>query len=243
VLEVITFSDPGLSDAPWSYNIDWDDGTNSAGSTSDQSASITASHQYFPSGVYSVEVCFTDKDGQTGCETQVVTVLGMRDLKQSAIAQLSAHVDESKRIEKAIKEIEKSLDPKLWDDDIHLDSKKVFDHERHAVKELMHLVKNDVDEKCGGISRIVLEYTGVGLVDIEVWLKNDLLATFIGVDTADLIEVLATVDTGGKLHSEITVLVDGVEAAKIHTSCSKPIDVGDVHCRTSAIMGRFQTWN
>ena len=141
-----------------------------------------------------------------------MTVPGMRDIKKSAIA-LTRYAEDSK----------------FWDGDIHLSFKKVFDHEHHAVKELLHLIKKDADEKFGGIARIVLEYTGVDLVDIEVWLKDDLVSTFIGVSTSDLIDVLATEATVGKLHSEIKFVIDGLELAKIHTSCSKPINVGDVH--------------
>ena len=89
--------------------------------------------------------------------------------------------------------------------------------------------KGKPGDKCGGVSRIVLEYRGDGPVTIEVFLKKDLLISFTDVNTGDLIEILATDETGGKLHPEITLVIDGVEAAKIHTSCSKPIDVGDVH--------------
>ncbi|MCH8290829.1 T9SS type A sorting domain-containing protein [Candidatus Poribacteria bacterium] len=68
-----------------------------------------------------------------------------RDIKARVIDNLSAHVGESKRVEKAIKEIEKSMDEKLWIDEIYLEAKhgkKVFDHEKHAVKELHHLVEH-----------------------------------------------------------------------------------------------------
>lgn len=50
-----------------------------------------------------------------------------------------------KELEKAIKEIEKSLDPKNWIDDTHLDPKKgkeVFDDLKKAVKELEKLEKD-----------------------------------------------------------------------------------------------------
>ena len=53
-------------------------------------------------------------------------------------------VGKNKKLEKAIKELNRSRDPKLWVDDAHLDpkhGKKVFDRQRHAFKELMHLVK------------------------------------------------------------------------------------------------------
>jgi hypothetical protein len=92
-----------------------------------------------------------------------------------------------------------------------------------------HFLDEVLDEKCGGVTGIVLEYRGTGPVDIEVFLKNDSLATFPDVTIGNLLEVLATDETDGKLHSEIALKVGGVEAAKIHTSCSKPIAIGDQH--------------
>ena len=68
--------------------------------------------------------------------TGLPTGLGPKNLKQDAIDKLSVHAGESKKIDKAIKEIEKSLDDQLWVDDTHIDpkhGKKVFDRERHSV--------------------------------------------------------------------------------------------------------------
>jgi len=65
-----------------------------------------------------------------------------RVIKQNALAELeSLEVDnkkDQKRIEKAKKEIEKSLEDKLWDDDSSLTflGKKVFSHEKKAIQEL-----------------------------------------------------------------------------------------------------------
>lgn len=69
-------------------------------------------------------------------------VLPPRIIKQNAFAELeSLEVDnkkDQKRIEKAKKEIEKSLEDKLWDDDSSLTflGKKAFSHEKKAIKEL-----------------------------------------------------------------------------------------------------------
>ena len=74
------------------------------------------------------------------------TAITARGLKESALAILLPYEEESKRIKKAIKEIGKSLDDDLWIDGSHLDTKhghKVFDRERHAVKDLLHLLEND----------------------------------------------------------------------------------------------------
>jgi hypothetical protein len=69
-----TFSDPGIIDAPWTYLIDWGDGTTASGTTSDQSASITGSHLYASEGNYEIMVTVTDKDGGIGSDALLLTV-------------------------------------------------------------------------------------------------------------------------------------------------------------------------
>ena len=56
--------------------------------------------------------------------------------------------------------------------------------------------------------------------------KNSLFTTFSNVANGDLLEIS---DSGDKFESELELLVDGEEAAEIHTSCSKPIEIGDDH--------------
>ena len=97
-----------------------------------------------------------------------------RDIKENVKDCLADYVDESKRFGKAIKEIEKSLDPKYWADDTHLVckyGKKVFDKEGNAVKELMYLLNakkskisaealacaQEAVEKLVGVDRILAE--------------------------------------------------------------------------------------
>ncbi len=95
---------------------------------------------------------YTAADGQGGFDTAIVTVtvhgpgvvtVSARTLKLESIENLEEHVDESRRFEKAIEEIEDSLDEDFWIDDDHLDKKRghrVFSEERHAVKELIALL-------------------------------------------------------------------------------------------------------
>src|SRR5205807_6420838 len=71
----VTFTDPGTSDAPWSYSVDWGDGTlPSGGSTSNQTAGITVTHTYMAPGSDLVRATVTDKDGGAGSGTATVTV-------------------------------------------------------------------------------------------------------------------------------------------------------------------------
>ena len=70
-----TFSDPGIADNPWLFSFDWSDASSDTGSTNSQGAPIAASHPYFVPADYTVNVCVTDKDGGSGCDTTVVSVM------------------------------------------------------------------------------------------------------------------------------------------------------------------------
>ena len=101
-----------------------------------------------------------------------------RELKLGVIEDLLDHVGESKRFEKAIKKIEKNLDPKRWVDDSHLDPKhgrKVFKDERKAVKHLMRIVKK------GEVTAGTLEAAGLAIGD----LAETLLIETLGAEAVD----------------------------------------------------------
>ncbi len=70
-----SFSDPGTLDAPWLASIDWADGTFKSDSTSDQSAPITATRQYFRAGTYTVRVTIRDRDNAPGAATVTFEVV------------------------------------------------------------------------------------------------------------------------------------------------------------------------
>jgi PKD repeat protein len=71
--ESATFNDPD-NDGPWSYTIDWGDGSApSTGSRSSQ-GTITATHSYIL-GRYTIRVTVRDSHGASGSDTKVVTVL------------------------------------------------------------------------------------------------------------------------------------------------------------------------
>lgn len=71
------FSDPGVAGTPGTYTIDWGDGvTAEMGSTSDQSASIEASHAYSAAGRYLVRVTVQNKDDRAGSDSLMVWVVG-----------------------------------------------------------------------------------------------------------------------------------------------------------------------
>jgi hypothetical protein len=75
-------------------------------------------------------------------------------------------------------------------------------------------------EKCGGIEEMTLMYTGGGTV------------TAYKADVTDLGGGLYLITPTGsytKLKAHTQIYVNGVEVANIHTSCSKPINIGDIH--------------
>ena len=66
-----------------------------------------------------------------------------RLVKEEVLEALEGFANESKRFQKALRELTKSLASELWVDDLHLDSRhghKVFSRERHAIRELMHAI-------------------------------------------------------------------------------------------------------
>ncbi len=71
--ENATFSDPD-NDGPWSYQIDWGDGSSSTGSTSSQ-GTISAPHTYLLLGTYTITVTVTDSRGASGSSSKTVTFI------------------------------------------------------------------------------------------------------------------------------------------------------------------------
>lgn len=69
-----SFSDPGVIDSPWDWQIDWGDGTQDSGSALDQALPIDASHQFCTAQDYTVSLSVTDKDGDTGVDPMTLTV-------------------------------------------------------------------------------------------------------------------------------------------------------------------------
>jgi len=70
-----SFSDPD-NNGPWSYTIDWGDGSTTTGTATSQ-GTITKGHTYvvlLPSN-FTIRVTVVDNRGAAGSDTKVVTVL------------------------------------------------------------------------------------------------------------------------------------------------------------------------
>jgi PKD repeat protein len=68
------FTDPG-PDSPWSYSIDWADGTPDAGTVHSTSTPIAGAHRYLTAGHYTVTLSVTDKDGGKGSQSVAVEIV------------------------------------------------------------------------------------------------------------------------------------------------------------------------
>lgn len=69
------FEDPGTSEPPWNYSIDWGDGSARAtGVVTEQGTLPQRSHTYDSPGVYTLSVTVTDKHRATGTGRRTVTV-------------------------------------------------------------------------------------------------------------------------------------------------------------------------
>jgi hypothetical protein len=121
--------------------------TPTATDTCDADVEITSDEpDVFPLGTTTVTFTATDDSGNSTSESMTVTVQGPIEIKENAKECLSNHIDESKRFQKAIKGIDKSLDERYWLDENHLYCKnggKVFDHESYAVRELMRILSGN----------------------------------------------------------------------------------------------------
>jgi PKD repeat protein len=103
-LDPATFHDQGTADVH-AASIDWGDGTATGaggvseasfgppGSTSGADGSVSGSHVYADNGVYTVEVCVTDDDLATTCDTLAVTVANAAPVVDAGVDQAAVEGD------------------------------------------------------------------------------------------------------------------------------------------------------
>ena len=82
-----------------------------------------------------------------GLDLEIKARLGKAYVLETLIALRTTATDpkDQKNLDKAIEHLTRSLDPTLWVDDDHLESKhgkKVFDEEKQSVKELMKIIRD-----------------------------------------------------------------------------------------------------
>lgn len=70
------FTDPGVNDAPWTYTINWGDGTPTATGTGTPGIPINASHTFATvAAARSVRMTVHDKDGRIGTSNTIVVTV------------------------------------------------------------------------------------------------------------------------------------------------------------------------
>ncbi|RDJ32658.1 MAG: VWA domain-containing protein [Crenarchaeota archaeon] len=133
-----------------------------------------SSGSIFPIGTTTVTCSATDSSGNTSDSFFDVIVelsyKGQKEAQITSLEQLTLDADKKthKDLEKAIKDIQKSLDEKFWASETTLDEKhghKVFDEEKSAVKDLLKIQKDDPTTDVSGIIS--------ALVDVDRQLAQD----------------------------------------------------------------------
>ena len=152
-LDPATFNDLGTLDShtaviDWGYEAPVDAGVvtetlfGPPGSTTGADGTVDADHIYRLPGTYIVTVTVIDDDG-VGTATSTVKVLGARDLKERAIGLIDDYVGDSTFIEKAIDNINSSLEDRRWLDAVHLDpdhGHRVYSEEKQAYVQLANAI-------------------------------------------------------------------------------------------------------
>jgi len=150
-------------------------------------------------------------------------------IKEKVIAELDELTPQSedmeKRIKKAKKHLEKSLDPRLWLGQTHLvpdRGKKVFYEEKKALKEIEKLCQG---EKCKGVTSLSLIFHGLSEALIEAISKG---RTCFGPELVSPEDTFQIAAVDEKLGANTEIWVDGSLDEEIDTSCSKPLEEGMV---------------
>ena len=68
------FADPGVHDAPWSYTINWGDGSRTTTASTATAGALSLLHMYRQTGIFDIQVTVTDKDGGVGTGGYRLTV-------------------------------------------------------------------------------------------------------------------------------------------------------------------------
>ena len=71
---VIAFTDPGAADAPWTYRVEWGDGTVETGTLNDAGAIALSPHVYGAPGDYTFTLGVTDNSGAEGIAQHLVSI-------------------------------------------------------------------------------------------------------------------------------------------------------------------------
>jgi hypothetical protein len=107
---------------------------------------------------------------------------------------------------------------------------KVWGHALRALDYATRPAKEEEEEKCHGIAGMTLEYDGGAGVEFTLDKKGK-DREFVITDNGDSTYTITPAPDSkkNKLGASTRIYLDGEEVANIHTSCSKPIEIGDVY--------------
>ncbi len=162
---------------------------------------------------YPIIVSFIENEYYLSGEGQNdFTLKSAKQLKQNSLEKLKAITTDNKQsqkeIDKAIKNIEESLDSELWIDTSRLDKQqghKVFDNEKQAVKSLLKII----EEKGGHDNPEIIAKLQDVINDL---VEVDTLLTKVAIYDAESIEIDDT-DSQKKIDDEISKAKEELEKA------------------------------
>ncbi len=106
-LDVVTFAGSFTDPSSPSHAVGWDFGDGSPAVI----GTLTPTHTYPHHGVYTVTLTVTDSHLASASETLTVTVMSAFGCATDARDRLTPFVQESKRLEKVVEDLNASLDP------------------------------------------------------------------------------------------------------------------------------------
>ncbi|WP_179362787.1 PKD domain-containing protein [Nitrosopumilus oxyclinae] len=159
-LDVSFTCNSATGNEPLTYSWDFD------GDGLEDSAIQNPTHTFENAGNFTPTCTVSDSDNDESSSSVEITAENpsLQDQKLEQITILQSLIDDAskktqKELKKALKEIENSLDDKLWKDEISLESKhghKVFDKEKKAVKSLMKIEKDDDSTDVTGVINVLV---------------------------------------------------------------------------------------
>ena len=136
----VTFAGSFVDPSSPSHVAGWDFGDGSAPVI----GTLTPKHVFTKRGVYTVKLAVTDSHLASASDTLIVTVISSYGSVSDALKRLKLFVKESRRIEKIVKDLAASLEPKYWLDEVHLNLKggnKAFVYWRQSADMMEQLLK------------------------------------------------------------------------------------------------------
>jgi hypothetical protein len=139
------FTDSGTVGGVYAYEWDFGDGRKESGTTTTVLATLTTTHIYAQAGTYTVRLTVRDDHSAPQSDEAIISVVSSTSVAHEAIDLLTPFVGESKKIEKALQDLQQALAPNRWLDQMHLQpatGKHTFSLLQSALKDLDQVLKD-----------------------------------------------------------------------------------------------------